>query len=149
MMLAILQDREATTVPGKRTTTMRGAGRAALALAVSALALLLLRPICDFAFAAAGRGGTAPAVTMIEHGVAGHADPAMPQSEACCTSAADETLLKSAEPLIASLPDVPLGAAFFLLAALPLFASSRTPARFCLAAPPERSFYARSARILR
>ena len=148
-MFAILQDREAAVLAGHRASMVRGAGRIALALAVSALALLLLRPICDFAFAAAGRGGTAPPVTMFEHGVAGHADPAMPQSEACCASAADETLLKPAEPLIAWLPDAQLGTAFFLLAALPLFAKSRTPARFCLAAPPERSFYARSARILR
>ena len=148
-MFAILQGREAAAMAGRRTSMVHGAGRIALALATLALASLLLRPICDFALTAAGHGGAAPAVTVIEHGVAGHAGPAMPQSEACCTSAADETLLKSAEPLIASLPDVPLGAAFFLLAALPLFASSRTPARFCLAAPPERSFYARSARILR
>ena len=149
MMFAILQNREAATVPGERTTIVRVAGGAALALAVLALAWLLLRPVCDFAFTAAGRGGTAPAVTMSESGVAGHADPAMPQSEACCASAADETLLKPAEPLIAWLPDAQLGAAFFLLAAVPLFARCRTPVRFCLAAPPERSFYARSARILR
>ena len=148
-MFAILLDREAATVPGDRTTMARSAGRIALALATLALASLLLRPVCDSAFTAAGHGGIAPAVAMIGHAVTGHPDPAPAQSEACCASAADETLLKPAEPLIASLPDAPLGAAFFVVAALPLFARTRTPARSYFAAPPERSFYARSARILR
>ena len=149
-MFEIFQNREAAAETSRRAAKARGGPAIAFALAVVALGLLLLRPICDSAFTAAGHGGIATAITtMIGHTVAGHPDPAAPQSEVCCASVADETLLKPAEPRIASLPDAPLGAAFFLLAALPLFASSRTPARFCLAAPPERSFYARSARILR
>ena len=148
-MFEILQNREAAAVTSPRTAKVRGALGIALALAVAALGLLLLRPICDSAFTAAGHGGIAPAVAMIGHAVAGHPDPAPPQSEACCASVADETLLKAAEPLVTWMPDATLRAALFVIAALPLLSSSRHSAKFRLAAPPERSFYVRSARVLR
>ena len=125
---------------------MRGA---ALAIVVAALALLLLKPFCDLAFAAAGRVDMAPAVTTMAHGAAGFALPRSMPSEACCTDVADSSPLKLVELFIPRLPDAPIGAALFVLAGLPLFAGSRHSVRRSLAAPPERSFYARSARILR
>jgi len=122
---------------------------AALAIVIAAFALLLLRPFCDLAFAAADHGHVAPAAAMAGYGVAGHADSETPKSETCCAMAWDESLVNPAELLSQGLPEMPLGAVLFLLAALPLFAGSRRSLRFCLAVPPERSFYARSARILR
>jgi len=127
----------------------KGPHRAVLAVAIAALALLLLRPFCDLAFAAAGRVDVASAVTTMAHGAVGHAVPGTMPSEACCTDVSDRTLIKPVEPLIPWLLEAPLGAALFFLAALSLFASSRHSVRFFLAAPPERPFYARSARILR
>ena len=142
-MLAILK-RRVDHVRAKQ----RAPHATALVLVFAALTLLLL-PFCDLRFATAGQGGIAPAVAPIGHGVAGYPEPAAPRSETCCTNIADEMLLKPAEPLIASMPGVPLGAALFLLAELPLFASARQAVKFRTGAPPERSFYVRSARILR
>lgn len=126
---------------------MRGA---ALALVVAALALLVLKPYCDLAFAAAGNGAIASvAATAMGHGLAGHPVPAAPQSEACCASIADGTLINSAELLIPWMPDLSLDAAFIVLAGLLPVVGSRNAARFRLAVSPGRSFYLRSARILR
>jgi len=148
-MYRILQGRQAAAIPRWRTSRPGGTRGAALAIVIAALALLLLKPFCDLAFAAAGRVLIAPAATTMAHGVAGHAVPGTTPSGACCTDVADSALLMPAVPIIPWLPDAPLGAALFILAGLPLFAGSRQSVRFCLAAPPERSFYARSARILR
>lgn len=127
----------------------KGPHGAALAIVIAALALLLLRPFCDFAFAAADRGYIASAAAMAGHDVAGHANSGTPISEACCAVVGDETLVKPAEPVIPWIPEALLGAALFILVGLPLFASSRHAVRYSLAAPPARTFYARSARILR
>lgn len=144
-MFSNLQGNKAVPEAGPRRT--RGA---ALALVVAALALLVLKPFCDLAFAAAGNGEIAPVAAMaVGHGIAGHPDPAAPESEACCASIADGTLIKPAEFLISWMPDVSLGAAFIVLAGLLPVAGSRNAARVRFAAPPERSFYIRSARILR
>ena len=126
-----------------------GPHSAALAIVIAAFALLLLRPFCDLTFAAADRAHAAPAATMAGHRIVGHAEPGIPLCDACCSIVSDGTLVYPAEPLVLRLPGAPLGAALFLLAGLPLFASWRYSARFYLAAPPERPFYARSARILR
>ena len=136
-------------VRSPRVSRVRGPRGAALAIVIAALAALLLKPFCDPAFAAAGRVDMAPAVTTMAHGAAGFALPRSMPSEACCTDVADSSPLKLVELFIPRLPDAPLGAALFILAGLPLFAGSRQSVRFCLAAPPEQSFYARSARILR
>lgn len=144
-MFRNLQGKKPAPVPRQRRT--RGA---ALALVVAALALLVLKPFCDLAFAAAGNGEIAPVPAMaVVHGIAGHPGPAAPESEACCASIADGTLIKPAESLISWMPDVSLGAAFIILAGLLPVAGSRNAARVRFAAPPERSFYIRSARILR
>ena len=142
-MLAILKGR-VEHIPAKQ----RGPRATALVLVFAALTLLLL-PFCELTLATAGQGGFAPAVASIGHGVAGHPEPAAPRSETCCTNIVDEMLLKPAEPLIASMPGVALGAALFLLAELPLSATTRHAVKFRPAALPERSFYLRSARILR
>lgn len=144
-MFRIIQGKKAAPVTGPRRT--RGA---ALALVVAALALLVPNPFCDLAFAAAGNSEIASlAAAAAGHGIAGHAEPAAPESEACCASIADGTLINSAELLIPRMPDVSLGAAFIVLAGLLPVAGSRNAARVRFAAPPERSFYIRSARILR
>ncbi len=148
-MFKISQGKEGRAGANQRILTVRGRRGAALALVFVALALLLPRPFCDLAFAAASQSKTAPALTTIVHGVAGHADAVTQSSEACCANISDGTVVSPAGPLVPWLPDVSLGAALFVLAALPLFARPRHAARFRLAALPERHFYARSARILR
>jgi len=100
---------------------------AALAIVIAALATLLLWPYC---------------------GAAEHPDSGTPLSESCCAQVSDGTVVTPAA-LVSWPSDAPPGAALFLLAGLPLFPGSRPAARFRPAAPPERSFYARSARILR
>jgi len=122
---------------------------AALAIVITAVVLLLLRPLCGLAFSPAVQGDMAPAAVMAGHGAAGHADTGTPESVPCCASVSDGTLVNPAVLLSPGLPDAPLGAALFLLAGLPLFAMSQHSVRFRLTAPPERPFYARSARILR
>jgi len=115
-----------------------------------ALALLVLKPFCDLAFASTGNGNLAAgAVATTGLGMAGHPDPVAPESATCCASVADGTLINAAGPTNPRIPDLPLVAAFIVLAGLPPVAGSRHAARFRLAAPPERSFYLRSARILR
>jgi hypothetical protein len=127
----------------------KGVHRAALAIVIAAFAMLLLRPFCDLAFAAAVQGDMAPAAAMAGHGTAGHAGSGTPLSTPCCAFVSNETLVNPAGLVSAGMPDALLGAALFLLVSLPLFARSRHSVRFCLAAPPNRPFYARSARILR
>jgi len=144
-MFRNLQGKKPAPVPRQRRT--RGA---ALAIVVAALVLLVLKPFCDLSFAAASNGQVASAAaTAIGHGIAGHPDPAAPEPEACCSSIADGTLIKPAESVVSWMPDVSLGAAFIVLAGLLPVAGSRNAARLRFAAPPERSFYIRSARILR
>lgn len=139
------QGRQAAPVP--RPRSVRGA---ALALVVAALVLLLLKPFCDLAFAAAGNAEIASAaITAIGHSSAGQPGPAAPEYAACCASIVDETLINSAESLLPWIPDILFGAAFIVLAGLLPVAGLRNAARFRLAVPPERSFYLRSARILR
>ena len=119
-----------------------------LVLVLAALAFVLLRPFCEFEYAAEANSGVAAFVAA-----AGHVAAAQPRGEApsgtCCSSVKDGTLVKPAE-LIASRTrgDSP-GALLFASAGLLLFARSRNPAGRRLAALPERSFHARSARILR
>ena len=119
------------------------------AVLAAALAVLALRPFCDLAFAGVGRGDCARLWAAAGQHAAEQPDPASDSTGECRVSINDANLVNPAEPLIPWVPDVPLGAALFILAGLPLFASSRNAVRFRLAVPPERPFYARSARILR
>ena len=126
---------------------MRGA---AFALVVAALALLVLKPFCDLAFASSGDANSSTVVaTAAGHAVAGHPGTEAPEAATCCATVSDATLINSAKSLVPRMPDVSLGAAFILLAGLVPVAGPRNAAKFGLAAPPERSFYVRSARILR
>lgn len=120
-----------------------------LALAFVALGFVSLRPFCELAFANGGHSDVATVVAVAGHFVAGHPDREDMPSAACCASVEDGTLVKPAEPLVSWTQGGLLGAVLFASAGLLLFARSRNPARRLLAVPPERSFYARSARILR
>lgn len=146
-MSDIPQRNQGLAATGPRISSVRWPRGSALAIVVLVLAFVLLRPFCDLA--AADQVHVAPTATVAGHGVAGHADSGTPLSAACCAQISAGTVVNPAASLVSWLSVAPLGAALFVLAGLPLFASSRHPARFRLAAPPERSFYARSARILR
>ena len=119
------------------------------AVALLAFALTILRPFCDVAFAAAG-----PDVHA--HQIQGETRAAFeeharhdPPGGDCCTSVGDWT----------PVPPLALPAAWMAgetPAAAPrapidrhIPAYAHRPARVAQAPPPERSFYARSARILR
>lgn len=139
------QGRQAAQVP--RPRSVRGV---ALAIAVAALALLVLKPFCDLAFASAGKGGFASAAAMTSgHAIPVHTGPATPDSAMCCASVTGGSLINSAESQVPWMPDISLGVAFIVLAGLLPVAGSRNAAWSRFAAPPERSFYLRSARILR
>jgi len=119
------------------------------ALVFLALAFVLLRPLCEFAFASDGHGGVAGFVTAVEHASGGQPDRGDTPSGVCCESVKDGTVLTPAGLLASWTRGDSPGALLFATAGLLLFARSRNPARRFLAALPERSFYGRSARILR
>lgn len=130
-----------------------GVPRAVLfALVFAALGFLSLRPFCDLAFAGTHSGthsDPAHAVSAAAQGIHQDRGAGDTQSATCCARIKDGTLVKPAEPLISWTSGGTLGAALLAIAGLPLFARSSNPARSLLAVPPERSYYARSARILR
>lgn len=119
-----------------------------LALVFAALGFLSLRPFCDFAFAAAYSDHAQP-VSAAAQGIHQDRGTGETPSGTCCAGIKDGTLLKPAEPLISWTPGGTLGAMLFAFSGLLLFARSRNAVRTPLAVPPERSYYARSARILR
>ena len=120
-----------------------------LALVFVALAFVSLRPFCQLAFANDGQSGVAGFVTAAGHAPAEHPDRGDTPCGTGCTSIKDGTLVKPAEPLASWTRSGSLGAVLFASTGLLLFVRSRNPARRLLVIPPERSFYARSARILR
>lgn len=136
--------------PSHAPRAMRGVPQlVSLALMIIALGFAILHPYCELAFA---NGGNGPFAGFS----AAEASPAAAQpcheeesTTICCASVQDWTLVKQAGTLVSWTPGGTLGAVFFVIAGLPLIASSRGAARYRFAAPPERSFYARSARILR
>ena len=148
-MARILNGTENPVEARLRPRMARRRWRAAVALAAAALALLLLRPFCDFAFAIGHPISIATAAMAAAHGEAAHVNPTIEPSESCCAIATDGTLLTSAEMLIRGGADAPLIAVLLVSSSLLLFARARDPARRLFAVLPERSFYARSARILR
>jgi hypothetical protein len=119
-----------------------------LVLVVTALGFLSLRPFCDLAFAGTN-GDHAHAVAAAALGIHQDRDGGDTPSGTCCAGIKDGTLVKPAEPLISWTPGGTLGATLFAFAGLLPFARSRNPARTSLAVSPGRSYYARSARILR
>ena len=120
-----------------------------VALAFVALGFVSLRPFCEFAFANHGQGEVAGFVTAAGPAPAAHQDRGGAPSGVCCASIKDGTMVKPAELLASWTRGGSLGIVLFASASLLLFARPRAPARRVLAASPERSFYARSARILR
>lgn len=126
--------------------TMR---QVSVVMLVAALALLALRPLCGLAFAGGTQSACARLWSAAGQHAAGHPGPASDSTAACRGNINDATLVKSGELPASWMPDEPPAAALLAFAGLLLFAGSRNAVRFRLAAPPERPFYARSARILR
>lgn len=134
---------------GRTTKTAPGMARQILiAVLAAALGLLALHPFCDLAFAA-GHGDCTRLSSATGQHAAAESNPAGDSSVACGISVKDPTLVNPPEPLVSWTPGGVLVATLFAFAGLPLLASSRNSVRLRLASPPERSFYARSARILR
>lgn len=121
------------------------AGRGAfLALAAAALAITLLRPGCELGFAHAG--GVNPATVAVANTTVGPAGTEGPAMQCCAgvTAPARESIVLAAAGWPMS-PGVASLALFFLV---PAQISRRSGPRI---PPPRgsRSFYLRSARILR
>jgi hypothetical protein len=120
-----------------------------LALVFMAAGFVSLRPICEFAF---GRYGAIH--EMVLPVATGHAAAMQPNSREtpsaiCCANVNDGTLVKPAEAVALWTQGGMQETVLFFSAGLLLFAQLRHPASRSLAALPKRSFYTRSARILR
>lgn len=120
-----------------------------LALVFVALAFVLLRPFCEVEYAGEGNSGAAGFVTAAGHDTAAPPGRGDTPPGTCCSSVTDGTIVKPAELLTSWTRGGSLGAALLASTGLLLFARSRNPAERRLAVSPGRSFYARSARILR
>ena len=116
---------------------------------VAALSVLALRPYCASAFAGQAQADCARLWSSAGQHAAGHPAPATDPAVECRGSIDDATPVVPVEPLAPRLPDELPAAAFFAFAGLLLFARPRNAAKFRRAVPPERPFYARSARIRR
>jgi hypothetical protein len=113
------------------------------ALAFVAVGLLLLRPLCEFAFAGVHAAVAAERVVAAQ---ASHGDQ---PAETCCSSVKDGTLVKPAHTLSLGGVAGALGVALLLVSGFPR-SPVRTPqAGFALAPSSGRSYCSRSARILR
>lgn len=111
----------------QRTGASGRVGALFLLLAAAALSVILLRPVCETAF--------------------GHAPLGQQHSAACCESVADGSELDLAD-LAPPTPGAKfLGASFAYPIGVAFIA--RAAVIFADAFPPNRSFYSRSARILR
>lgn len=129
---------------------MRGMWRRVLlALMFIALGFLALHPLCELAFASHGAGVVAGFASPSGNPASGQPCHDEDPAATCCADVQDWTLVKPGEAFVSWTPGRTLGAVFFLFAGLPLFVRSRDAARWLRPAIPERSFYARSARILR
>lgn len=126
--------------------TMR---QVSVVMLVAALALLALRPLCGLAFAGGTQADCARLWSVAGLHAAGHAGPTSDSSAECRRNINDATLVKSGELPAPWIPDQPPAAALLAFAGLLLFAGWRKAVRLRLTDPPERSFYVRSARILR
>ncbi len=120
------------------------------AVAVTALALLLVRPVCD-AYAAQAAPGYAQDVSSVHHrSTAFPAGQGEDADGSCCARIADGALRVPFDlgPPVASGAEQPTAAG---ASAFPFFESRRAPYRVFArgALPPPRSYYAHSARILR
>lgn len=120
-----------------------------LALAFISLAFVLLRPFCELTFGSDGPNGVVGILYAGGHASTGRMDGGDSRSGTCCDSVKDGTLLTLVEPTALRAQGGSLAVLAFVSAGLLLLARPRNPAGKFLPAPPERSYYARSARILR
>jgi hypothetical protein len=138
---------------GVRLPTRGSAQRAArtvlFALAFLSLGSVLLRPFCEFPFSSDRASGIVSLFHAGGHAAAENLNGSDAPSETCCDSVKDDTLLTAAEPSILRAQGGTLAVLVFVSAGLLPFARPRHPTGRFLPALPERSFYARSARILR
>jgi hypothetical protein len=122
---------------GMLSDVRRGRARGAfVVLAILALSLSPLRVLCDLGLAHAGQ-------TTSAHQT-GHGD-----SDLCCTSVGDRALVNAATPDLSSGKGVTLLAAALASVLILSGFLVRRPLRLAGAPPPSRSYYARSARLLR
>ena len=120
-------------VPGWRRSTRLSF----VVLAILAVSLLPLRALCDLGLAHAAQ------TTSTHHSGDGDGEPAF-----CCTNIEDRALVDSVVPGLSggpsATPFVALLASVLILSGIP-----GKPLRLVRAPPTSRSYYARSARILR
>lgn len=109
------------------------------AAAFAALLLVLVHPLCSVAYPG----------TTIPHASASTSDTGHTLPETCCSDAKDGALVKLAELFIASMVGDAPGPAPVSWIRLPVSSDAGVAASTQLAVSPERSYYARSARILR
>lgn len=114
-----------------------GAGRAFVVLVILALSLSPLRVLCDL--------GLAHATQTTSAHQTGHGEG---DSDLCCTSIEDRALVNSATPDLSAGKGVAFVVAV-LASVLILSGFLVRPLRFTGAPPPSRSYYVRSARLLR
>lgn len=119
------------------------------ALAVTALALVLLRPVCDAYAAHSAHGRSQDAHAARLHSVGLDAGEAGDRSERCCTRIADAALVVPFDlsPPVATGAEQPTPAAARISPTDSAHAVQMQIARGAI--PPPHSYYARSARILR
>jgi hypothetical protein len=125
------------------------APRVLLALLIAALGVLALHPFCGLARTSPAHEGPPLALGDTAGLAAEHPQPAGLPSGRCCEGFASATVVKSADPLVPLLPAGVLGAIVAGFAGLLRFARAPFEAKPFPAFPPQPSFYARSARILR
>lgn len=111
-------------------------------IAAAALSLLLLRPACDI-LALQLQGSQAPSALLLHHGSGAHAE----RGAAFQAGSHGSSLTAVASAAKGLLPDVaPMGPALAVPALVVFF---RVTAPNAAPPPPPRSYYVRSARILR
>jgi hypothetical protein len=115
----------------------RRAGAALTVLAILALSLLPLRTLCELEVAHAAQ-------TTGEHQAGGGED----KSDLCCASIDDTALVDSVVAVLPAGPGAAPLVAFFVSSLILSGFVVRRP-RLSGASPPSRSYYARSARVLR
>ena len=119
------------------------------ALAVTALALVLLRPVCDAYAAHAAHERSQDAHTARLHSIGLHAGEVGDTNERCCTRLADAALVVPSDlgPPVATGAEQPTLTAARISPIDSAHAVQMQIARGAI--PPSHSYYARSARILR
>jgi hypothetical protein len=131
------------------STIWLGPGVRRVAAVFAVVALLSLQPFCHHALAAAGNGGAANAVSAATHGVTAFPGDGELPSGKCCSGIRGGALVKPLDPPIPWTAGGVLAAALAAPGARLVTRFPRYAERISIAVPRERSFYARSSRILR